>query len=527
MAGKCTTVLAFFLVTFLSADVRSARLSVRVVASCTTTDDCIDDEEYCHTDSTCQKIQYSSYPYTSGVAISGTAAFDIVMATDAQFYLKTCKQEPLDECIFNNAGTGPGVRNGLLQDAVTKQTKCIEARINDAKTDVKAVFNNGDITNNGVQSELDDFLTYFHDPVAAFLKPMIVGLGNHDYGNIIALPDARKRMLNFFASTIDDLTSSGFALRNMDYMRSAVISANTRDERYNQGSFSYSFEINGYVFIMLHWSTGLPTGVYTDYFSSPDVAGYEEYFDVTSPEEWLRRELVSAEADKKPAILVPHSWAGLEKFVRTSNFEDEIESSSVIAMLCGHDHDHWGFFKDATFNSRTVPVYYAGSASYQKIISVAFQANRAGLSVTAYDTSTGASCAPTADDSTRMVARAYDELRVELTTRDSELSLCDVKVHYADDKELAPTLIRQSSTENDLHAGKAFENGKVECSQTRVGNTHYWTARFRPGHCVSRVVLEGNEKLPQGLMGAKVIWNDRHVNTIATAANVHSISVLS
>lgn len=367
---------------------------------------CANTNQYCATSGSagvCTDIPYDSIVDPS-TTTQTTAAFSIIMATDVQYYYKTCKNEPLDDCIYTITPSPTATeKRALLIAAAAKQVECIDHLINDnIHSNVKAIFNGGDITNTGAESELNGFKRDFHNPVALLGLPMVVVLGNHDYNSNYP-DDSRKRMINFLEESIETLATD-HAIRSIDFQTTGVLFnvARNEDVKYTTGSFCFSIEINDYIFIVLHWATAINGGEFIDTFEAADSSGYTEIFDITSAETWLTQELADASTEGKKVILVPHSYRGLKKFVSTTSMGPTIKQSTVEAVICGHDHDQWGFFENWQVGGgtpRDVPVYYAGSTTYQRLIAVDFQAGGAGLSaVTPYDSSTGSACVATSDD---------------------------------------------------------------------------------------------------------------------------------
>lgn len=351
---------------------------------------------YCSSGGTCISIPFAPVVKTKRKPASKKkTAFHLVIFSDVQYYFLICKQNPLSECIYDGF-TGPRPRRrGLLDAAAARQASCAKKLSSDLK-DVKAILNNGDITNRGLPSEVDK-IREFHDGVFKEngMPPLVVALGNHDY--FLGDNEGSVRTIAYFEITIRDL-GDRVKLRNIDYDTTDVIfnAEINRKEKYSKGSMAFSIEWNRYVFVILHWSTALRSGVYTNKFEGFDSQNDAYHFiDVTPVTNWLIGELAHAKKKKRKVILIPHGWKGLRLFTETvSGMTNILRDSSVIAVISGHVHDAygldnmWTIGKDGEEGQRKIPVYYAGSASYEKMISVEMKAKKRGISVKVYDTKT-------------------------------------------------------------------------------------------------------------------------------------------
>lgn len=219
-------------------------------------------------------------------------------------------------------------------------------------------------------------------------------------------------MVNFLKDSLLDqlkpLSDSGnvdMKLIAADIEISSNAQYNGKDVTITRGSLMYSIEIQGVVFLIMHWVPCLQTaygnhGSFVDKWYVPKGQSTlnpktQEIFDIQDGYDWLYNQLSDAAAAGKNVVLVPHYVEALELYIQnnpiaqTPNLQQLI-GRTTIAILTGHDHDQWGKYGQLISNKNTVnlvhanvcgqcdtaiPVFYAGSASYQKYISVTLEHN--------------------------------------------------------------------------------------------------------------------------------------------------------
>lgn len=362
---------------------------------------------YCSSTELCEPLSYSPLVKTKQKpATKGKKAFHVIIFSDVQWYFLICKEAPLSECIYTNFNGPRPQRRDLLDAAATRMGACV-TQLSTQLKDVKMAVNNGDITNRGLVDEVNVMET-FHTALQANMssKPLLVTLGNHDY--FLGDEHASVRVISYFETAIKAFTSRT-KLRNIDYETTGIVynAFTKRNEKYTRGSMAYSVEYNKYVFIILNWAVALRTGQYKAQFEAVDERNGNamHFIDVTAVTDWLKDELANAKKKKRKVVLVPHAWSGLRLYTqRVNGMTDVLYDSSVIAVLSSHVHDAYGFDNDweigSGSNTRTVPVYYSGSASYNKLIAVKMKARKKGLVVNVYDTKT-VPCVRTSNTSTR------------------------------------------------------------------------------------------------------------------------------
>ena len=324
--------------------------------------------------------------------------FSLVIVSDVQYYFTICKDQPHDKCIFTN--TRRRFREQALIDAGLRQVVCVNT-LKNSLGDVQAVLNNGDVTNSATKQQLEDIKRDFDNPMKAHGLPFIVALGNHDYG-MGRVGEGPVTMINYLIDEVL-LLHSQMGITSIDIQRSALIPNGSGGfDRYTRGSLCFTFEIKDYVFIVMHWAPSVvKNGIFREKFENTNpTTGITDHIDVTSAETYFSDVLTSATAAGKQVVIIPHSRKGFEKFVVTAKFESLMESSNVAAVLAGHDHDNWGYYKTLTYGTRDVDAFYAGSVSYERLI--VFNVNSAnpspGWKVTPYDTSIAGGCTATSDD---------------------------------------------------------------------------------------------------------------------------------
>lgn len=362
---------------------------------------------YCASTGVCEPLSYAPLVKTKQKpAAKGRTAYHILIFSDVQWYFLNCKEAPLSECIYNDFNGPRPQRRALLDAAAARMGACVTQLSTQLKS-VRMAINNGDITNGGLADEVS-VMENFHNELQGNLSatPLLVTLGNHDY--FLGTEEASVRSISYFEAAIRTFASRT-QLRNIDYDTTGVVynAFTQRREKYTRGSMAYSVEYNRYVFIILNWAVALRSGEYTATFEATDErnGGATHYVDVTAVTAWLKDELANAKRKKRAVVLVPHAWSGLRLYTRrVAGMTDVLYESSVVAVLSSHVHDAYGFDNDWEIGSgnttRSVPVYYSGSASYNKLIAVEMRARKKGLQVKVYDTKT-VPCVRTSQTSTR------------------------------------------------------------------------------------------------------------------------------
>lgn len=201
-------------------------------------------------------------------AVPGHGDFSIVMASDIQFFFQICKNEPYSECIFDNKP--PAKIGKSLKRAGARQVKCVDA-LKNSIGDVEVVFNNGDVTNKGTVDELATLQSKFDGPMNTIGLPLVVCLGNHDYGKSKYGDDARVRMVNYLADEIVSLHNT-FTISSIDFERTGMGDDGAGGYAvYTRGSVCFSIEIKGYVFLIMHWAPPINSrGIFKDRFQWKD-----------------------------------------------------------------------------------------------------------------------------------------------------------------------------------------------------------------------------------------------------------------
>lgn len=370
---------------------------------CLINSDCAD-SEFCNGSAVCETIQYSPVVATDGSAASSdlSQSFSLLLITDIQYFFTNPKGEPVASCVFD-LNVNKRANKKALRAAAKRQRQCIKHVVEDLTIDVIALFDLGDLTNEGLTNEVNSHASFMAD-IQYLGLPQVFMLGNHDYAMYPGEPGVR--LIEYLEENIKTFHPS-LKLRNVDFETTAA-TLNVRTghlERYTRGSLCFSIEINGYLFILMHWSTAHSDGPYTTSYSSYDANTNTDHFiQITTPKQWIRDELADATASGLDVILMPHSWEGLTVFLeQEQDFDDDLQESSLIAVISGHVHDAYGKHGDWTITGsngiKTVPVYYAGSTSYEKFIVAKLAPFQGGLTVDTYDSSGSNQCTISASTS--------------------------------------------------------------------------------------------------------------------------------
>lgn len=380
--------------------------------------------QYCASPNTCVDASLAkAYTNDPGSAIGPYDLFKIIMVSDIQYDYVFCKQEPKDDCVFNAIVNSPkSDRVAALETAVNKQVTCIDTL---PLSTYSMIIDGGDLTNKGLFVEYTKYLDFYEKMKGngAGLHaqlPMMLTLGNHDYytkGTSKTDPDRAAWMLSFLKTTIDNFPSSTDAkLLSVDISTGSHFDLDFADDvLFYEGSFMYSVEVKGIVFIFMHWAPSiLGNGVYTNSFtvdSALTMSGQPEKYSITNGRVWFKEQVRTSNLNGKKVILVPHYVEALVNYIESAGTTAEtFVSNNVMAVLTGHDHDQWGeygryvvdearTYRTDEINAATpagIPVYYAGSASYEKFITAEIH-NDGGsgtITVQPYSSSTCATVTP-------------------------------------------------------------------------------------------------------------------------------------
>lgn len=223
-------------------------------------------------------------------------------------------------------------------------------------------------------------------------------------------------MITYLNKTLHEFKSfsTDVAFRSADFHSQIVDVPGSGETLFMKGSLMYSFEIEGVVFIVMHWAPALKRGRYVGSFSVDQntESGLPEYYEITDGFDWLQSQLDLAANGGKKVVLIPHHVGALDKYLsRAGQSIRESVISNVFLVLSGHDHDQWGFYgglvvasgdaelkKDDTSG---IPAYFAGSLSYEKFITVQLQNNdnaNPSYTVEQYTTDTDSFCTTTGSD---------------------------------------------------------------------------------------------------------------------------------
>ncbi len=393
---------------------------------------------------------FDSYDDTNG-------PFSLLMVSDLQYDYINCKNQPLNRCIFTPAPSAP-VED--LNAAAYRQKECAQQQINlPGSYPVKLLMDGGDLTNDAKPDELTKYKEFYdmmgrqnsipsgdyetYDPqstTGSFSKmdvsiPFALTLGNHDYSlhsGDISYVDA-SNMIEFLRDSLRRIKStSGANLISADW-KEYKTGTPAGDPVLVEGSLFYSVNVEGIVFVVMHW------GPFDDSPDSPDspeespVYHYSCYFaadrctkkyKITDGYKYLHDAITSAEENGKGVILVPHNVEALPVYLdrayRDTSYGSALKTlvmNHVQGVLSGHDHDQYGRYGslDVSLSADTpadnlqrgtsnsgVPVYYAGSPSYEAMIRVQFDGNEIVDVIpltTAEDGDSGNPlCTPIADD---------------------------------------------------------------------------------------------------------------------------------
>lgn len=371
---------------------------------CSNNSDC-EPDYFCGDSSVCERIPYLDVVDAVGAAASSKTneGFSLLVITDIQYFFTIPKGEPRTECVFQD-GMTKRQKKKALEAAVDREIHCIEHVVKDVVPDVVATVDLGDLTNTGIGRERNAHES-FYGRLSGLNLPHVLSLGNHDYH--LANDASASEMITYLEASMRAFHSV-MAVRHVDFKSSPTMYNARRGvyEKYTTGSLCFSIEFNGYLFVVMHWSTALAAGSFErDFHYLNTDTNTNHFLQITGPRAWIENELADAKLNNLDVVLMPHSLAGLRKFMsREKSFSDTLLKSSVIGLISGHVHDAYGKHGDWTISGdseekKIVPIYYAGSTSYEKFIVARFAPNHGGLSVDVYDSKHGDSCSVTLNTS--------------------------------------------------------------------------------------------------------------------------------
>lgn len=208
------------------------------------------------------------------------------------------------------------------------------------------------------------------------------GLGNHDYANNAndtfqnhAAIRMSQYMHNFLLNN-NDIRSYDFKVgeetklskSEIDLLHKNIASSGNKSPNFESGvvnknftgSMAYSFDNMNYHFVQLQ---NYPT--YTTSYGGYILGfiRYEQYY-ITTSLEWLKKDL--EENKEKEIIINMHDF--FEHFSNHEEFLNIIKPYKVRAIFGGHIHEEIG----PSGRRGNIPIFFCGSAEYQKFLSVDF-----------------------------------------------------------------------------------------------------------------------------------------------------------
>lgn len=366
--------------------------------SCSPSSPCTALDTYCPSSSNiCGAISYTDIVQTSPTptpVVNPPADLNIIVFTDVQYKFKKCKTAPQAECIYYNLPKGTS-KVRVLKKAAKRELKCIEAAHSTLSAEL--AFDLGDITSFGKSNELK-LITGFHQTVQGYGLPLAVCLGNHDYFKYGNEPGVR--MVNYLYKTILDLHAK-ILLSAIDWKTSGEVDDASKGGKtvYWKGSLCYTVEKHGFVFLIMHWAFVFQVGQSKSLLEYTQD-GIHYSIQLTDPEPFIRSVLADAQVNNKHVVLMPHAYKWLKNWVSKKGMESFLDTHPVLGVVSGHVHDAYGKEGDWNLGGRSIPVYYAGSTTYEKFLSINLNVASKVMSVDVYDSHDGRKCSTTTKRST-------------------------------------------------------------------------------------------------------------------------------
>jgi hypothetical protein len=299
--------------------------------------------------------------------------FKVIFASDPQLFWRECFT--LKGCA-NDGGT--------TEEVGTKTNRNHVASMNALQKlhgfDLTGVIMNGDLTAYGHANEFEAYWQFYEVDLQMNLWP---GLGNHDYqGNVDDCHEnhCAMRMVNYMADKVDQLNATGF-----DWSVSSYYDFPSNRKKH-QGSLAYSWNIGDVHFIQLQNFPLYHTSFDAWHWGGADL----HHYDIRASIPWLIEALKSATAQNKKIVLNFH-MAGYSQGADNQTdwwmfggpFKEALEKHGqhVVAIMVGHNHHLIDKRAEFVVSHRTIPVFWNGSAIYQRYLLASFEGDSMKIEV--------------------------------------------------------------------------------------------------------------------------------------------------
>ena len=226
---------------------------------------------------------------------------------------------------------------------VNSSVKAINSYDNVSVYEVKGVIINGDLTDDGSETQLDTFKKIYgklESPIKLY-----PGLGNHDFNK---KPENARRMINYLYTTVIDVLEIPEYIKGIEY-------ASSFD---SESSFAYSWNEGNIHFVQLNMYPTFET----------EISYNGENHKIQSSMSWLKQDLATAVSNKKQIILNfhvpgPNSDGPSFSWLEETEFVNLIKEFPPLAIFTGHLHSKFGTYPIFDYWKIVLPcpVFISGS----------------------------------------------------------------------------------------------------------------------------------------------------------------------
>ena len=288
--------------------------------------------------------------------------FKMIFASDPQLFWSECTAGFKEDCA--NKGGDPKT---IALETNGNHVNAMNALGNVYGEQLVGLIVNGDLTAYGHDGELSAFREFYEEKLEMNLW---AGLGNHDYENNVddcLENDCARNMLDYMGDYVE-----GYNAHSVDWSVSSGYDFPSNN-KYHRGSLSYSWSIGGVRFVQLHNHPGYTVELDSWHWSGAD----RHHYTIEPSWSYLREELREANSRGERVVLNFHDRSG---GFSARGDDDSLTSvlrdlgQNVVAIMVGHLHPYIGQRgRMRNFGHRAVPVFFGGSALYQRFLLVGFK----------------------------------------------------------------------------------------------------------------------------------------------------------
>jgi cytolysin (calcineurin-like family phosphatase) len=426
------------------------------------------------------------------VSIAKTAKINKLNPEDIGFYMILASDPQYNRSVLIDEDKPDPNRSANSKKENEDHVKSINTFIDKHPGLVKGLIINGDITEYGNSNELDFFKSCYKQVKV----PYYAGLGNHDYQNNvddIYKNENANRMVNYM---IDHVKNNGCTNKDVikvedSYNFPSLTNITTASLAYSWDEGKVHFvQLNNFPYYLRTWH---------NYYSEK---AKEIKVNIKSSLGWLANDLALARRAGKVIILNYHmpllGGDGVDKYPPAvveeseARFKKMLSDYKVSAVFVGHYHQNLGIDTNMQGFYGKTPVFYCGSAIFNKYLSVQFIAD--SMIVQGLNSIDG-NCVPFAKNISRI--KVYDSaVQVAVPATDGWVTFFNEAGYVA---KYYLTYTRNGKTET-------FKTGNIALGNKR---------RYEIPGDATNIIVEGQGKT--GLLWD--MWRTTFKKTFSTAPN--------